>query len=199
MEPRRTFGPVVLLGLGSAAAAALAGNKVWAKPALSPTELGLLPSQTVTGDMPLAGALGLVLLAAWGVLLVTRGRVRTVMAGLLVVIATGLAIATFSAPWTLHDSVVQNYRDLGGAQGSADLDVSLTGWYWVALVAAVLAVVAAVAAVVWCRAWPAMSSRYDAPATQRAAANAHPADQTDLWKALDAGQDPTERPESEAP
>jgi hypothetical protein len=35
--------------------------------------------------------------------------------------------------------------------------------------------------------WPTMSSRYDAPATR-----ASEPDETDLWKALDAGHDPTD-------
>ena len=39
--------------------------------------------------VPLAGALALVLLACWGVLLVTRARIRRVVAGLALLVAVG--------------------------------------------------------------------------------------------------------------
>ncbi len=202
-EPRRTFAPVVLLGLGSAAALAAAGTKVWAEPELSPADLGLLPSQAVTADMPLAGALGFVLLAGWGVLLVTRGAVRRAVAVLLTLVSLGLVATTVTAFWGVRDVLERQLDDLGVGIKASSVATRMTGWYWVALVFSVVAVLAAAAAVRWCRDWPAMSSRYDAPtrdtASHPAAPASEPADDTEFWKALDAGRDPTDRPGPDAP
>jgi hypothetical protein len=64
----------------------------------------------------------------------------------------------------------------------------------VGLVAAVLALVGAAFAVRLVPAWPEMGSRYDAP--QRRAEPPDPADmdETDLWRAIDQGRDPTDPP-----
>jgi hypothetical protein len=72
--------------------------------------------------------------------------------------------------------------------GGAGADVAATGWYLTALVAGVLSAIVLVVA--WLRSpgWPTMSTRYDAPA---AAGPVEP-DETDLWKALDQGRDPTD-------
>jgi len=201
-DPRRTFAPVVLLGLASAGGAAVAGTKDWATTAKSPASLGLLASQTVSADMPLAGALAFVLLAAWGVLLVTRGGARRLMAVVALVVAVVLVVVTAAAYFRLPDTVAENYRAARGAT-AGHLGTTMTGWYWLALVAALLAVVAAIGAIRFARHWPEMGSRYDAPtahpADSPAPAEHEPATETDLWKAMDAGHDPTERPDHRAP
>src|SRR4051794_19544915 len=73
MAGRRWFVPPVLVGRGAAALCALSGGKPWAAPDGQP---GSTLVDDTGGHVPLAGALGLVALAAWGVLLVTRRRVR---------------------------------------------------------------------------------------------------------------------------
>jgi hypothetical protein len=60
----------VLVGSGLCA---LAGAKPWAAPDGRP---GSALVYATGGHVPLAGALGLVALATWGVVLVTRGRIR---------------------------------------------------------------------------------------------------------------------------
>jgi hypothetical protein len=64
---------------------------------------------------------------------------------------------------------------------------SLTGWFYTcAAAAAVCAATFVVAAVVAPR-WPAMGAKYDAPGS-----GARPAaTEQDMWRALDAGRDPT--------
>ncbi|WP_183100164.1 hypothetical protein, partial [Nocardioides pelophilus] len=75
---RRTFAPAVLGGLGATALAALAGHQPMLRvPSDELETLGLVAA--AGGDVaevgfPLAGALALVALACWGVLLVARGR-----------------------------------------------------------------------------------------------------------------------------
>jgi uncharacterized membrane protein (TIGR02234 family) len=185
-DPRRTFGPVVLLGLASAGLAAVAGNRPWAGwSAQSRSESSLLSlTGGDTATVPLAGALALVLLACWGVLLVTRGRVRRAIAVLgLVVSAVMVATAVLG-----YRSATSGLRSDLAEAGVEDPSVQSVAWYWVFLACALVSVAATAAAVRLVPAWPEMGSRYDAPG-----ATATRRDETDLdlWKALDDGRDPT--------
>ena len=195
--------PVVLAGLATGALAAVAGDRTWAAPDLdrAGVDASVGYAYALSGDSagrsPLSTALALVVLACWGVLLVTRGRFRRTVAVLGAVAAVGLAVTAVVGGLTLPDDVSRAFRD----QGAAGVDAHLTRWYWTALCLTGAAVVPAVLAVRWVPAWPEMGSRYDAPtAGERAEdpAEAPPEEQSslDLWKALDEGRDPTaDRPE----
>ena len=158
---RRTFGPVVLLGLASAALAAVASAKPWIgtgrTTGASDASMTALDSGT---HYPLASAVSLVLLAAWGVLLVTRGGVRRAFAGLLVAVVV--------AYFTLPDSAHSTYDELMG-HGSAD--TGFTGWFWTSAVCAVVALLPAALAVRLAPSWPEMGTRYDAPGTAEPSAD----------------------------
>jgi uncharacterized membrane protein (TIGR02234 family) len=187
---RRTFGPVVLLGLASAGLAAVAGNRPWVE--WTGTSEGQGSLLTVTGDdtatVPLAGALALAVLACWGVVLVTRGRVRRAIAALALVVSGGMVATAVLG----YRSATNGLRSDLAELGIDDLSVQPVVWYWVFLTCALVAVVAAGAAVRLAPAWPEMGSRYDAPG-----AAPQPHEETgletglDLWKALDEGRDPT--------
>ena len=189
---RRTFGTVVGTGLAAAALAAVAGHQPWAQGS-APGGLGELTATQEAGRVPAANALALVVLACWGVLLVTRGVVRRVVAGLALVAALGyvacVVVGFGSAPAAVRDA----YRDLG----VSDPDVSRTAWVWVSAAAAVLMVVTTALAVRLVPGWPEMGRRYDAPADAVPDATTdevpEPAAQEnlDLWKAMDEGRDPT--------
>ena len=190
MADRRTFGAVVGLGLASAVLAAVAGRQPWAAGS-APGGFGELSATVEAGKVPAAGALSLVVLACWGVLLVTRGTVRRVVAVLAVLAALGLAATVVVGFSTAPDHVRDAYHELGVDHP----DVGLTGWYWVAAPATLLTLLTTLAAVRLVPSWPEMGRRYDAPAD---AAPAAPADQPpaerenlDLWKAMDEGRDPT--------
>ena len=186
---RRTFGPVVLLGLAAGALTAVAGDHraVAGSGRASASSTGLLVR--FDGHMPLVTALGLVVLACWGVLLVTRGRVRRAVAVLSLVAAVGALVAVLAS----YRSLTDDLRDQLAQVGISNPDLSHTGWYWAAAVGAVLCVVAGVLAVRWCPGWPEMGSRYDAPRAAEPAPAVPPEEQSslDLWKAMDEGQDPT--------
>jgi len=195
-EPRgrRTFAPVVLLGLASAGLAAVAGNKPWAEGQGAGSErLAAVPLTADPGEMPAAGALALVVLACWGVVLVTRGRVRRAVAVLGALASLGL-LATVVTGWSsVVDSLRSDYADVG----VPNIAIDHTAWFWAAAVGALLSVVATALAVRWAPAWPEMGSRYDAPAGERAEPEpVDPAEQSslDLWKAMDEGRDPTAGP-----
>lgn len=192
--PRRTFGPVVLLGVAGAGLAAFGGSRPWAV-AADPGQgdaTGALATTSVaagSGEAPLAGALALVALACWGVLLVTRGRVRRVLAALAALAALGVAVSVVTGSGTVRDDLRETLAGLG-ATGA---DVGLTASYWLTGVGALAALVAAVLAVRWAPAWPEMGRRYDAPgAADRATAETGPGSSNlDLWKSFDQGRDPT--------
>jgi uncharacterized membrane protein (TIGR02234 family) len=198
---RRTFGPVVLLGIAAAGLASVAGSKPWVSGRSGAFDTSAQDNQAMVSTLsangasesPLAAALALVLLACWGVLLVTRGRFRRAVAGLALVAALGLAATTVEAFWSLPDKLADALVEMSGTD---TVSTSLTSWYAAAVVAAVLAVVTTVAAVRLVPGWPEMGTRYDAPADRGASSaagdgDAAPTENIDIWKALDEGRDPT--------
>ncbi|MCW2806332.1 MAG: hypothetical protein JWQ93_287 [Marmoricola sp.] len=187
---RRTFGPVVLLGLATAALAAVASAKPWIgarATGASDASMSALDSGT---RYPLASAISLVLLAAWGVLLVTRGRVRRAFAVLTVLAALGLTVSVVAAYATLPDTARDSFDELMG-RGSSD--TGFTGWFWTTAVCAAVALVPAGLAVRLVGQWPEMGSRYDAPGAAATATEVSTVDpERALWRALDEGRDPTD-------
>jgi len=181
-DGRRLFGPTVLLGLVGSGLAALSGGKPWAAP---DTRAGSALVDHSGGHVPLAGALGLVALACWGVVLVTRGRVRRAVAALGAVVGVGLVVTVVVGRSTALDSA----RAATVVLGSGATTAHVTGWWWLALAGSVLTLTASVLAVRFCGAWPEMGSRYDAPATRP---KAEDLDDLDLWRAIDQGHDPTD-------
>ncbi len=184
-EPRKTFAPVVLLGLGSAGLAAVAGHRAWVTwTADRAADLSIL---RLTGDdsatVPLAGALALVLLACWGVVLVTRGRLRRLVGALGLVTTLAMVL---TAVLGVRSAAGGLRSDLAEA-GVDDVSTRLQPWFWVYTGCAVVALVATVLALRWLSAWPEMGRRYDAPG----GGGERERTDLDLWRALDHGHDPT--------
>jgi hypothetical protein len=182
-EPRRTFGPTVLTGLVGAGLAAFAGGRAWAAPETTGGTAALVDRSG--GHVPLAAALGLVALACWGVLLVTRRVVRRVVAALGVLVAAGLMATVVVG----RASALSSARDATVNLGVTGVGVHTTAWWWFGLLTALVALVASVLAVRLCPAWPEMGSRYDAPVSRPATEEMS---EVDLWRALDQGRDPTD-------
>jgi uncharacterized membrane protein (TIGR02234 family) len=188
-ERRRTFGPVVLVGLAAGALTAIAAER----PAVtgSGDAANAVSSRLVSYDahLPVVTALSLVVLACWGVVLVTRGRVRRAVAALGTLAALGALAAALAA----YSQVPDQFRDELALVGISDPDLSHTVWYWAAVVGALLSALAGALAVSWAPAWPEMGTRYDAPGAAPAPPVVPPEEQSslDLWKAMDEGRDPT--------
>ena len=182
MADRRSFGPVVVAGLGGAGLAALAGTETWATGQDCAAAITSLSGSGV-GEAPGAAAVALALLASWGVLLVTRGRVRRGVSWLTALVAVGLVPTVWFGMRAARDAVER------GDCANTDL----TGWFWAAVVALPFAVGAAVAAVRLVPSWPEMGRRYDAPADAAPQSEQPPEEREnlDLWKAMDEGRDPT--------
>jgi uncharacterized membrane protein (TIGR02234 family) len=184
-EGRRGFGPTVLAGLAGTAVSALAGAKPWAAP---DGRAGSTLVDKTGGHVPLAAALGLVGLACWGVVLVTRGWTRRLVAALGAVVAVGLVVAAVVGRSSALDSARHATVDLGRTPTGAHT----TGWWVVAMVGAVLALAASAFAVRLAPGWPEMGSRYDAPSGVPDTQDPAEMEDVDLWRAIDQGRDPTD-------
>lgn len=184
----RSFGPAVLVGLGGATLAAVASGRDWASARGDAAGVEVAAAVAGSDTAPLALALSLVALAAWGALLVLRGRARRAVAVLGALAAAGVLTAVAER----FDGAQDDAREAVVAAGATgDTFVSaLTGWYWAAGAGALLTLGALLVAVVRSPGWPAMGSRYDAPGVRRAERDPGGSDQ-DLWRALDEGHDPT--------
>lgn len=195
-KARRLFAPVVLLGLAAGALAAVAGNKPWVTGSSGDVDTdadaaSAMPSALsldAVRESPLAAALALVVLACWGVLLVTRGRFRRAVAVLALIGSVGLVAVTVEAFWSLPRKLADALFEASGTDTAV---ATLTGWYVAAAIASVLCVATTLAAVVLVRGWPEMGSRYDAPAGHATVESDAPTENIDIWKALDEGRDPT--------
>jgi hypothetical protein len=139
-----------------------------------------------TTDLPLASTLSMVVLAAWGVLVVTRGRVRRAVAALGALAALGVLATVVVGGLQLPDSAGDQLARVGARPG-----ITLSTSYWLVLALSVVSAAAAVAAVALVPKWPAMGSRYDSPGGGGSRVEGQPDDDLALWKALDEGRDPT--------
>lgn len=178
------FGAVVLAGLATSGLTAVAAANPWYRASGERRMLGLSDAGN-EADMPLALACALVVLAVWGVVLVTGARTRRVVLAVGMVAGLGVLACVVRAPALLPDQIADRL-------GPFDGEIQETGWYLVACVAVVLALATMIVGWRLAPRWPTMSSRYDAPVAGQAAATPEDADELALWKALDEGRDPTQ-------
>lgn len=198
---RRPFWRVVGVGLGGSAVAALASSRPWV---IQSGAHSVVTDSAFTGTedsarSPVALAVALVLLAAWGVLLVTRGAVRRAFAVIATLAAAALVVAVVAG----HQQLPGQLRDSFVRPGGSAPVAGFSGWFWVAGGCAVLALAAGVTAVLFSPRWPEMSRAYDAPTGPASAAGGTtpPGEaQRDeelsnrrLWDQLSEGHDPTSR------
>lgn len=192
-----TFALSLVGGMASAGAVAVGVSRPWVE--ATATVPGLPPlAVTVTGGdiAPLAGALGLVLLASFGAVLATRGRARKVVGLLIVACAVTVLVVTLHPGAT--EGVVQERLAGKGWVAAGNYVASTQLWRWVTLIGGAGCLAAGVLVVRAGAAWPTMGKRYDAPAPAGTGVTvaAEPfGDESDneeaLWRALDEGRDPT--------
>lgn len=179
--------PTLIAGVVGAGTVAVAAGRAVANVDGAAAGQALAPNGAAAGTLPLAQALALVTLACWGVILVTRERSRSLIAVIGALAALGTVVGVGSGARSAPEAVREQAVLL-----DPDASVHLTGWFWLVLVGAVLSLVATVVAVRSARTWPEMGRRYDAPVTSTAGvAESDNASNTDLWRALDEGRDPT--------
>lgn len=179
--------PTLLVGLIGAGATAIAAARGLAAPDTGEVAVQTAAA-TTAATLPLAQSLALVTLACWGVVLVSRGIVRRLVAGLGSLAALGTLVSVLLGARSVPDALTEQLVVVGNQSS-----VQLTGWFWLALVGAVLSAAATALAVLSVSTWPEMGRRYDAPGTtQQAPTDPSDATNTDLWRAMDEGRDPTD-------
>jgi uncharacterized membrane protein (TIGR02234 family) len=179
---RSSFGPTLLVGLGSAALATVGASQTWAE--ATTTAQGTRTVAASGTDVAAAALpLALVALAAWGAVLVLRSRGRRLVAvlGLLAAVGAGAAVLTAAG----------DARDVAGGMlaAASDVSVTTTAWPTVTVIACGVAAASFVVAFLQAPRWPEMSARYDAPNEPEPGTAA--VSDADLWRALDEGHDPT--------
>lgn len=189
---RREYGVSTLALAAGAALLLAASGRVWATGELSsPGPVASVPVDITGSDLTgalsglgwagLAGIAGLYAARSWA-----RRAVGLLIAACGVFALTSLWSAT--RPGALSDAVVGLATDTAGAaQSTGTPEVHALGPVMGAA-GAVLLVLTGLVAVVRAPAWPGMGSRYDRDAAPHPRQAQTPAD---LWKSLDAGEDPT--------
>jgi uncharacterized membrane protein (TIGR02234 family) len=188
----RGYGQTLALGLVSATAAAVGAARPWQTATASVPGLPAISAQVDGTDLaPLAGALGFVLLAAFGAVIATRGWVRRGLGVLVVVCAVTVAV-TVVHPDGGSQAIQQALSAKGWSGGSYRSSTSL--WRWVCGAGAIGSMLAGAVIARFGGAWAIMSSRYDAPLTAEEKHRDLPLNptETDLWRSIDSGQDPTQ-------
>lgn len=192
------YAVTLVVGLFAAIAATVGLAQPWI--AASATQEGLpVVKASVTGAevAPLAGALGVVVLASFGAVIATRGWARRALGALIVIGAAVIAFSTLRPP-SGSDQLEAGLSALGWAGGPYDM--STRPWRLVTLAAASLCLAAGVAVIARGHRWATMGSRYDAPTSHEVGTNAvDDADrgelsEADVWHEIDHGRDPTQTP-----
>ena len=192
MNPRRLYAPVVLATLAAGGLGFFAAGRTWA--AFTVTTEGL-PSDKVevtgTDALPLVSALAIVIVTSALAIFASGRRTRRVVGIFTVVVAlTGLWLLVGGGDTldkALSDAVKASPAYTGDTpSGSAERTI----WQVVTGVAFVLSALLGAMTTRFGPSWATMGSRYE-----RADAHSKPVEPTtdsEMWKALDEGRDPTE-------
>ncbi|BFV59860.1 TIGR02234 family membrane protein [Kitasatospora sp. CMC57] len=183
---RRMLGVMLLLTVAGAVLVLTAVSRVWATGRAG----GLAVEVTGSAVSGLPGGLALVGLASAVAVFAVRGAGKVVVGALVTLAGLGAGVtAAFGAAATgALDAEAAKKLALVSARAE---QVSHTAWPWAAVLGGLLLTLAGLLTVRYGRDWPALGSRYDAPARKaapRAKAAGSPAE---LWQALDRGEDPT--------
>lgn len=193
---RRGYAMVLVVGLVGSLLAVVGTARPWASAAAAPPGLPTVHASVTGTDLePVCGALGLALLAAFGAVLATRGRVRRGIGAAIVAGSVAVLVLAATAP---ADPTSALSADLSTKGWTGDGFASSTEpWRWIVVAAAVIAALAGVAVAWFGGGWASMGARYDAPAAagqaSRRDAAADDLTEAEVWKAIDQGRDPTQK------
>jgi len=138
----------------------------------------------VTGG--LTQALGIVVLAGSLLMLVLQVRGRRVVAAMLLMVGVGLIVAGALRLQPSADAVRSQVRGISLVDA---FQLSVTVWPWLLILSGVLVVSGAVLTAITVARWPGRSR--DFRPAPHAGQLGDAEDPAELWKALDAGADPT--------
>jgi uncharacterized membrane protein (TIGR02234 family) len=134
----------------------------------------------------LSQALAIVTLAGTLLMLALRTRGRRVMGALLLLVGAGIAVVGGLRLRPSADAVRSQLREVSLADA---FRLSATVWPWIFAIAGVLVAAGAVLTMTTAEIWPSGSDRFQ-PGSSKAVLPASD-DPAELWKAMDAGVDPT--------
>lgn len=158
----------------------------------------------------LSQALGAVVLAGTLLILALRARGRRVVGVLLLTVAAGVVVVGLVRSRPTPEAVRAQVREVSLADQFA---LTATTWPWIYVVAGVIIAAGAFSVVMNAARWQESAARFERPtdvtdpsAPSRVTDTAEPAitdsteDPASVWRALDAGQDPTlDEPPSRSP
>lgn len=189
---RRLYAPVVLATLAAGGLAFFAAGRTWAKADVRPEGLAAA-KVTVSGAdaQPLVSALAIIVVTAALAILAAGPRLRRVIGVLTVIVGlVGAVVVPRSGTDGLKDAVTSAAEKSPAYTGPDALgSISYVPWDLLTIAAFVLALLLGVVTLRLAPQWPTMSSRYDAP-TSRPVKDDPTG--TDMWKAMDRGDDPTQ-------
>jgi len=190
----RSLAVAVLGGLACGGVALVGVGRPWAQVEVATPGM---PTQSVevvgSSVAPGVGALALVVVTASLALLPTGGRLRQVVAALLLLASVGVVVGCALAGGELDDALLREVTATSSGEGAAGASYPL--WRWVSLAGGLAGAALGAWALRRSADWPVMGSRYDAPAAAPPGVPARDPDkepeETDLWRAMDRGEDPT--------
>lgn len=180
----------LIAGLLAATSVVVAATRPWVTAtAVQPNLPRLEVAVDGTTLSPLAGAMGLVILAAFGAVVATRGRVRRIL-GVVIVASAGLVLVVAISPGDESQAVRTALAARGWIGGH--YETAGSPWRLLVVVGAIVCMAAGVSTACFGHRWATMGKRYDAPQPESHHDGGELTD-TDLWRALDHGHDPTQR------
>ncbi len=194
---RIPYAPTLVVGLVAATAVTVAVSRPWMEASVRQRGVPTIEASVTGAELvPLAGALGVVVLAALGAVVATRGLVRRAL-GVLVVVASAVIVVAAISPHSAGSQLEASLSARGWAGGS--YRTSDEAWRWITLAAAVLSLIAGAAVAAYGHRWASMGARYDAPtavddASRSASRQPDELSEADVWREIDHGRDPTQAP-----
>ena len=132
----------------------------------------------------LSQALAVVALAGTVLMLALRSRGRRIIGALLVLVGAGLAVVGGLGLRPSADAIGSQVHEVTMAD-----TLSATVWPWIFLGSGVLITIGAVLTIITAGTWPSRSDRFRPGSGS--SEDPDSGDPTELWKAMDAGVDPT--------
>lgn len=196
---RRELWLTALLAAAGAGIAVVGGGRGWASVRAADAVASVTPSLTIVTGGRLAGAagaLGWAGLAGLAALFATRGRFRSALGAVFILLGAGIAYASATA--TGRSRILDAaYEQSAILRMAGRLTVHPTAWWAVSLTGGIMLAGAGLITLLRGARWPGLSARYDPAGVTRApgVAGEVPVDVRDdpsgIWKSIDRGEDPT--------
>jgi Tryptophan-associated transmembrane protein (Trp_oprn_chp) len=178
----RLRGRALVPGLLGGVLALVTGAQPWWRASGDGVAVSFSGTETTAG---LAQALGVVALAGWLLVLVLGTRGRQVLGALLVLVGTGIVLVGALRPQPSAAAVRSQVREVTLADQFA---LTPTGWSYGYAAAGLLVLAGGVLVLLTAARWPQRGDRFSRATPVATTASDDPAD---VWRAQDAGLDPT--------